>query len=46
MKKVINNIVNILNEISKKFKKDIIFPCHPRIRNILKIKTKIRKLEL
>ena len=44
--KSINNIVNILNEINKKFKKDIIFPCHPRIRNILQNKNKNKKIRI
>ena len=36
----INNICKLLNDIQKKYKKKVIFPCHPRIR--LKILKKIR----
>ena len=39
-KKSINNIINILNEINNKFQKDIIFPCHPKIKIILENKNK------
>ncbi|MDC0563039.1 UDP-N-acetylglucosamine 2-epimerase (non-hydrolyzing) [Candidatus Pelagibacter ubique] len=38
--KDINNICTVLNEIQKKYKKEIIFPCHPRIR--LKILKKVK----
>ncbi len=45
-KKSINNIINILNEINNKFQKDIIFPCHPRIRPILENKNKNKKIRI
>lgn len=44
--KSINNICNILEDINKKFKKDIIFPCHPRIRKIIKKKVKNKKIKI
>ena len=44
--KQILNICNLLSKISKKYNKQVIFPCHPRIRNILQNKNKNKKIRI
>lgn len=42
----INNVCIILNKLQKKYKKEILFPCHPRIRAKIEKKIKNKKIKI
>lgn len=45
-KKNLKDICNVLNSVQKKYNKDVIFPCHPRIRGIIQKKIKNKKIKI